>query len=45
MIDELSDHLKQVFFLLQLKKADSNGIAFGAEKFVTDDTKVGIGYA
>lgn len=25
--------------------ADSNGIAFGAEKFVTDDTKVGIGYA
>lgn len=24
--------------------ADSNGIAFGAEKFVTDDTKVGIGY-
>jgi len=24
---------------------DSNGIAFGAEKFVTDDTKVGIGYA
>lgn len=25
--------------------ADSSGIAFGAEKFVTDDTKVGIGYA
>ena len=25
--------------------ADSNGIAFGAEKFVTDYTKVGIGYA
>ena len=25
--------------------ADSQGIAFGAEKFVTDDTKVGIGYA
>ena len=25
--------------------ADSNGIAFGAEKFVTDDTKIGIGYA
>ena len=25
--------------------ADSNGIAFGAEKFVNDDTKVGIGYA
>ena len=25
--------------------ADSHGIAFGAEKFVTDDTKVGIGYA
>jgi outer membrane autotransporter protein len=25
--------------------ADSNGIAFGAEKFVTDDTKVVIGYA
>lgn len=25
--------------------ADSNGIAFGAEKFVTDDTKVGVGYA
>ena len=25
--------------------ADSNGIAFGAEKFVTDDTKVGMGYA
>ena len=25
--------------------ADSNGIAFGTEKFVTDDTKVGIGYA
>lgn len=25
--------------------ADSNGITFGAEKFVTDDTKVGIGYA
>ena len=25
--------------------ADSNGIAFGAEKFITDDTKVGIGYA
>ena len=25
--------------------ADSAGVAFGAEKFVTDDTKVGIGYA
>ena len=25
--------------------ADSSGIAFGAEKFVNDDTKVGIGYA
>ena len=25
--------------------ADSHGVAFGAEKFVTDDTKVGIGYA
>lgn len=25
--------------------ADSSGIAFGAEKFVTDDTKVGVGYA
>lgn len=25
--------------------ADSSGIAFGAEKFVTDDTKIGIGYA
>lgn len=25
--------------------ADSNGIAFGAEKFVNDDVKVGIGYA
>ena len=25
--------------------ADSSGIAFGAEKFVPDDTKVGIGYA
>lgn len=25
--------------------ADSNGIAFGAEKFVTDDVKVGVGYA
>ncbi len=25
--------------------ADSQGIAFGAEKFVNDDTKVGIGYA
>ena len=25
--------------------ADSTGVAFGAEKFVTDDTKVGIGYA
>lgn len=25
--------------------ADSSGIAFGVEKFVTDDTKVGIGYA
>lgn len=25
--------------------ADSSGIAFGAEKFVTDDIKVGIGYA
>lgn len=25
--------------------ADSSGIAFGAEKFVTDDSKVGIGYA
>ena len=25
--------------------ADSSGIAFGAEKFGTDDTKVGIGYA
>lgn len=24
---------------------DSAGVAFGAEKFVTDDTKVGIGYA
>ena len=25
--------------------ADSAGVAFGAEKFVTDDTKIGIGYA
>ena len=25
--------------------ADSSGIAFGAEKFVTDDVKVGVGYA
>ncbi len=25
--------------------ADSAGVTFGAEKFVTDDTKVGIGYA
>lgn len=25
--------------------ADSAGVAFGAEKFLTDDTKVGIGYA
>lgn len=25
--------------------ADSSGIAFGVEKFVTDDTKVGVGYA
>ena len=25
--------------------ADSTGVAFGAEKFVTDDTKIGIGYA
>lgn len=25
--------------------ADSSGIAFGAEKFVTDDAKVGVGYA
>ena len=25
--------------------ADTNGIAFGAEKFVTDDVKAGVGYA
>lgn len=25
--------------------ADSAGVAFGAEKFITDDTKIGIGYA
>ena len=25
--------------------ADTNGIAFGAEKFVNDDVKVGVGYA
>ena len=25
--------------------ADSNGIAFGAEKFINDDVKVGVGYA
>ena len=25
--------------------ADSSGIAFGAEKFVTDDVKIGVGYA
>ena len=25
--------------------ADSNGVAMGAEKYITDDTKVGLGYA
>lgn len=37
---ELEDTSKSAGF-----DSETSGVAFGAEKFVTDDTKVGIGYA